>query len=507
MRYSTIGTCAFTLSVLWACSSSDGANRPSRAGDPEAAAAGAEDPASVLDDAPQEAAAAENVVTLKVGSVDDFVYVTVNGIRRKVVPVNGAVDETISSWFMPGKNRVRVQAVNTVAGASYSVQIRVDGSLALDANCANAPCKAGVTGGAGILFDQTYDIVTPNRPPARTLTVNGTAGGKIYINDAFTGASAPATFTLPQGEYLVGLGVGEGNPNGYAGQYYEQSVQLGTSNQTVTPSARPKLAFPNHTRVALLPIRRAFHGDSTPENTGVLSDEDITLMHGQTIATNTGYVQPFSYGLTTWDVALLATVEDTPFYRPADPQKEADVDRFLSESGLKSLQQAYDIIVYYYSVYTASGALVTNSPCCYWGLGQSIWFSNNGMRDQGVSPNSPNIYLLHESLHDYESYNDWRLRFYNGAEGTHGATIHGYLRGENSEPDFAKFYRELMRNQVAEVNTMRGGVDSPRPTNADLWVGVFDTMRRDVDWQSPASTTVPLAELAPRAQPVVPTMR
>jgi hypothetical protein len=505
MMYSRIGTCAFALGVLWGCSSTDGMIRANGAGEPESNSGSTEDRGSVLGDAAQQpAAAAENVVTLKVGSVDDFLYLTVNGVRRKVVPVNGSVDETISSWFLPGTNRVRVQAVNTKVAASYSVQIRVDGALAVDANCSNAPCKSGVKGGAGILFDQTYDVITPNRPSARKLTVNGTAGGKIYINDAFTGASAPATFTLPQGNYLVGLGVGEGTANAYAGQYHEQSVQLGTSDQTVTPSTKPKLAFPNHTRVALLPIRRAVHGDSTPQNTGVLTEKDISLMHGQTKATNTGYVQPFSYGLTTWDIDLLPTVEDTPMYRPADNETAGDVERFLRESGLTSLQQTYDIIIYYYSEFTATGARVENAPCCFWGIGQSIWFSNGGMRDAGASPNSPNIYLLHESLHDYESYNEWRLGFYLGADGTHGATTHGYVHGENGEPDFAKFYRDLMRNQVAEVNTMRGGVDSPRPRSADLWVGVFDTMRRDVDWQTSASNAVPLGQLVPRGQPLVP---
>jgi len=69
---------------------------------------------------------------------------------------------------------------------------------------------------------------------------------------------------------------------------------------------------------------------------------------------------------------------------------------------------------------------------------------------------------------DRAGESEWRLGFYNGADGTRGATVHGYFRGKNSEPDFAKFYRELMRNQVAESNTTRAGVDSARPSSADL---------------------------------------
>jgi hypothetical protein len=94
-------------------------------------------------------------------------------------------------------------------------------------------------------------------------------------------------------------------------------------------------------------------------------------------------------------------------------------------------------------------------------------------------PTGPNPALLHESLHNYEGYNSGNLHFYNGAEGMHGDDEHGYHSGSNGELDFAQYQRLYMRNQVAEVDSTRVGVPvSEPPPRADLWVGVFDTMRR-----------------------------
>jgi hypothetical protein len=442
-----------------------------------------------------------SVVTLNVSGVDDFVYVTVNGIRRKVVPINQSVSNLdISSWFRGGANSLRLQAVNTGGPASYSAQVLVNGSVVVDATCANAPCNPATPPGTGILFDQTYSISTPNRPAASTLTVNGTAGGKIYLNDAFTGLTVPGSFTLPQGSYTVGLGVGEGTTGAYQGQYHEQTVTLGASALTVTPSQTPPLALPNHTRIALLPIRQAIHGSGGPTNTGILSNSDITVMHGNILATRDAWVKPFSYGTTTWDVDLLSTVENTPIYRGPDPLDVPDAGRFLQEAGLTSLEQTYDIIVYFMSKFTASGAVVANDPCCFWGGGQLIAFPNHLTRSPDWPATRPNVYFLHESLHDYESYNDGRLHFYNGADGLHGGEEHGYFGGDGGEEDFLQYMRRFMRNQLAELNTMRGGVafNQTPPTNADLWVGVFDTMRRDVNWQSTGLTASSLLATAAR---------
>ncbi|HLV66022.1 MAG TPA: hypothetical protein VKY73_09415 [Polyangiaceae bacterium] len=426
-----------------------------------------------------------STVRVSVSGVDDFVYLSVNGLRRKVVPLGSTIsDLDISDWFVAGTNSLRVQAIDTGEPSSYTVQVTVDGVTVVNESCSSGPCQPGMLPGRGIVFDQTYSIVTPNRPPAEMLTVNGTAGGAIYIDDAYTGHVVPHTFALPPGGYIVGVGVGEGFTNQYVGEFYEEQVTLEDTAVSIEPTAGSPLAFPNHTKVALLPIRTTYHGDDAPENTGVLTQSDIDVMHGQTIATRDAYVEPFSYGLTTWDIDLLPVVEDTPLHRAAASNLSPDIGRFLDESGLRSLESEYDIIIYFFSKFTASGAPVANDPCCWWGINQLIAFPNHLTRDPNWPETRPNFYLLHESLHDYESYNQWRLFFYNGADGTHGGGTHGYPGGGNGEEDFLFFYRRFMRNQVAELNTMRGGVDfgSQPATSADLWVGVFDTMRRDVDW-------------------------
>jgi hypothetical protein len=111
-----------------------------------------------------------------------------------------------------------------------------------------------------------------------------------------------------------------------------------------------------------------------------------------------------------------------------------------------------------------------------------VAFQNGMVR--GSSPATPNVYLLHEMLHDYESFQASRLGYYYGLTGTHGAEAHGYPRGGNGEEDFITFYRAFMRGQVAEVAAMREGVPwtAPRPEDPDVWVGVFETMRLGVAW-------------------------
>jgi hypothetical protein len=443
---------------------------------------------------------AESRVTLAVTGVDDFLYVTVDGVRRKVFPVGPDATLDVSAWFASGNNTVRVQAENTGGPASYAVQLRVDEQLVIDETCSLAPCESDVAPGSGIVFDHTYDVATPHRPPASTVTIDGTADGQLYLDGAFTGHRLPASLTLPQGSYTVGVGVGEGTQGAYAGHYFEQSVSVGSSPITVTPTSGAALTQPNHTRLAILPIRTTFHGDETPQNTGVLRDLDVVVMTSQTIATRDGLLEPFSYDLTTWDVELLPTVEDVPLHRGAGPGEVPDTDRFLSEAGLTSLYGRYDSVIFFYSRFAATGDGVANGPCCFWGGGQQIIFMNQMTRG-GWPDDFQNYYLLHEALHDYESFNDGRLHFYNGADGLHGGEEHGYHGGDNGEADFLQWQRRYIRNQVAELDSMRSGVDfaSPPPESGDLWVGVFDAMRRGVDWSQQSLRAASLPTFAHRA--------
>lgn len=444
-----------------------------------------------------------NTVKLTVSGVDDFLYVWVNGVRRKVYGWGqGDTDLDVSSWFGNGSNTVRIQAVNTGGPVGYSVQLKVNASTVINASCFTEPC-GGLPAGSGIVFDQTYTVSTPFGLARQNLTATGVAGGKLYLNDQYTGLTVPTTLSLPQGTYTLGLGTSNDAPGAHTGAFYERSVVLGNAAQSVNVSQNAPLATPNHTSIAILPIRQAIHGAGGPSNTGVLIDSDISTLNSQAIAAREQYLKPFSYGLTTWDITVLPTVETTPLYRAADPGAAPDTGRFLNEAGLNYLNSQYDMVVFLYSKFTSTGADVTDSPCCFWGGGQAISFMNYTTRpSSGYAVNYPNVYLLHEAFHAYDSYSVARLFKYTGADSTHGSDEHGYFFGDEGEEDFVAYYRDYERGQVKELKTMRVGSTWPsRPTTADLYVGEFDVMRRDVNWNA-ALAAKSFQALAAKVAPV-----
>lgn len=423
-------------------------------------------------------------VRLSVTDVDDFVYVWVNGLRRKVYGAGQSdTDLDISSWFGNGSNSVRIQAINAGFSVAYSVQLKVNGSTVLNESCFSEPCS-NLPPGAGIVLDKTINVNAVG-PARQTVTLTGISGGKLYLNDQYTGLTVPASLQLPPGSYTFGLGVSTDVPGNSTGQYYERTVTVGSSALSVNVSQNAALNQPNHTRMAILPIRRTIHGPGGADNTGVLMDSDVIVMQSQAIAARDSLLEPYSYNLTTWDIDVLPVVENTPLYRDADPGASPHAYQFLIDAGLTGLYQTYDQVVFFYSKFKQDGTQVANAPCCFWGWGQEIDFSNHMTRGFW-SPNYPNLYLLHETLHDYESYQINMLYKYNGIDGTHGSGPHGYAFQEDGEEDFLKFYRFFMRGQVVELDNMRSGLawPSPEPMSGDLFIGVFDVMRRDVNWQS-----------------------
>jgi hypothetical protein len=439
---------------------------------------------------------------LTVSSVDDFLYVWVNGVRRKVYGWGqGDTDLDVSSWFGNGSNSVKIQAVNTGGPVSYSVQLKLNGATVIDESCFAEPC-GGLPVGSGIVLDKSFNVNAVG-PARQTVNVTGSSGGKLYLNDQYTGLTVPTSLSLPPGQYTLGLGVSTDVPGSSTGSFYEKSVTVGSGPVSVNVDA--PLNQPNHTRVAILPIRTTVHGVGGFENTGVLLDSDIPVMQSQAVAARDSLLEPYSYNLTTWDIDLLPIVENATLFRGSGSGSAPNTGQFLADAGLTSLYQTYDSIIFFYSKFRADGVQVTDAPCCFWAWGQDISFMNHMTRG-GWANDYPNLYLLHESLHDYESFQIGRLHKYNGIDGTHGAGAHGYGFGEGGEEDFLKFYRYFMRGQVAELDTMRSGISwpTPAPTSGDLFVGVFDVMRRDVDWSNPgftaAATSAALAGDAP--QPV-----
>jgi hypothetical protein len=406
-------------------------------------------------------------VSLTVEPADDFVYITVNGVRRAVVAHARVAEPDVTSWFFAGQNSVRIQAFNSAGPATYAA---IDGRTLIDERCSAVPCD-GSAQRDGLVFDRTYVISLPRLPAASQLTVTGTEGGHIYLNDAYTAKSVPSTLTLPKGRYQVGVGTGAA--------YYEQQLELSAAPTSVSP---PRLAAVNVTQLAILPIRTTYHGSSAAADTGILADADVEVLRGQAEATSSDWVLPFSYGLTRWEVSVLSVVENAALQRDAAADSGPDTDRLLREAGLTDLPQRFDSIIYLYSELTADGQPVQHQPCCFWGTGQMVAFQNGQLR--GGSASEPNVFLLHEMLHDFESFQTTRLGFYDGLAGAHGAELHGYPRGADGDVDYLAFYRAFMRGQVAEVAAMREDTawTGARPTAADAWVGVFESMRQGVSW-------------------------
>lgn len=425
--------------------------------------------------------------------VDDFVYASVDGLRKKVWYINEPEQlrrSDVTSWFGAGEHTLRLQAINTVGPATFGVRVWVDGALALEAQCPAQVCNGSPAPG-GILLDQRL-ILTTAGPPAQEVRVTSAAPGKLYIDDAFTGitttgTTVPVRVALPVGVHTIGLGVSDDSPPEYSGSYFERTVTLSDAAVAVDFAAdEAPLPVQELTRIALVPVRNFVVDTFAEAEIGVLADEDVSTLEELSVATRDEWLEPFSYGLTSWDLELLPVVEDVALHARTH-QSGPDAEAFLSEAGLQHLRDEYEIVLLYYDLFAADGSLLSGVvdgelvevAGMALGGGGTIWFNTLFAGIYG-DPTGPNPALLHEALHNYESHNEQALHFYLGADGLHGDDEHGYYSGDGYELDFALFQRLYMRNQVAELSSMRVNqpVVLPSSPRADLWVGVFDTLRR-----------------------------
>jgi hypothetical protein len=283
------------------------------------------------------------------------------------------------------------------------------------------------------------------------------------------------------------MGVSSDLPGKYTGQFYERNITL-NGPQTVDMAAEPPLPVQNITRVTILPIRTTVHGAGGPENVGVLRHSDIVSMQSIANATRDGYIEPFSYGITSWQISVQPVVEELVLRRPAT--EAPDTESLLTAANLQGLKAAHDIVLFLYSAHTATGEPVADNPCCFWALGQSIMIGSHLTRNWPAS--DPNYFLLHEALHSYESYNEWHLGRYSGVLGVHGAEAHGYRFGRDGDVDLVPYYRLFMRGQIAEPRKSPLTPSGSNSLSADLFVGIFDTMRKGMKW--------PIAESPRRAR-------
>ena len=95
-------------------------------------------------------------------------------------------------------------------------------------------------------------------------------------------------------------------------------------------------------------------------------------------------------------------------------------------------------------------------------------------------PGAPNQYLVYSMLVNYDVYQREARGYYSGLEGATGATLHGFPdESVSGETGYVAFYRLWARGLVAERSDMRvGSAPSAVPSEADIYTGIFETMRR-----------------------------
>ena len=422
-----------------------------------------------------------NKVEVQVDSADDSVTAYVDGVRRDswaIFDSRLGVRTDVSSWFGAGTHSLRFIGGNSGGPVNYKVRVWADNTLVYDSQC---PACDGTEKPQDISFDQTLQLSTPSRPAPQNVQITSTTPGKIYLDNGYTGlsttgTSTPVTLALPPGTYKLGLGTSNDTAPNYTGEYREQQITVASAAVSVNLSSAPKLSFTDSTNIVVVPIRHTIV-DPTGQ-TGNLTNEDVTAFQAQVNATRSQWLEPFSYGLNTWNVTFRPVVEDVPVHVKTTGSG-IDTDPFLCAAGLTSLRQNYDIVVFLWNLYDDSGAGLPVDFSAYGGGGQ-VWMNTYWTRRSDWPHTGPNPALLHEVLHNYEGYNSFNLGFYNGVNQLHGAAQHGYYNGSNGELDFALWQRAYIRGQVGELLGMQPGQNWPAPvtSNPDAWVGVFDTVRR-----------------------------
>jgi hypothetical protein len=293
----------------------------------------------------------------------------------------------------------------------------------------------------------------------------------------FTGESAPTSVAL-DGSHTVGVGTDDG-------QFIEFDVEAGSGDTTVgagtVVSNRPW-------RVAIVPVRTTIHGPGGPQNTGIVTDNDVVLFTEQIQATSDEMVVPFSYGTASWDIDVLPMVTDVELHRGSGTGEPPDGGRLIEEAGLSSVNEDYDFHIIFYGVLTEDGEQVDDEPCCLWGGGNSVALNNGwNVRERGPEPFEG---FLHEWLHVVEGRHGDDAPEPLSTGGLHGAqeTV-----GEDGSPtsQWLNAYRRFMRSQVAENrHPHRRVLHPPRRPVARSRRGLASVRRNDAGVEPPTPASV-----------------
>lgn len=196
-----------------------------------------------------------------------------------------------------------------------------------------------------------------------------------------------------------------------------------------------------------------------------LSNNEITKIMSNLFATNSNFVERFSYGLASWNFTLLPTLEEV-----VDITQTCSVLERPSYANM--LEQQYDVIMVVHSQKYPDGTNI-------WGrngghsIGQCVSFADASLPED---ENDPSELIVHEMLHQYENVQNRRIYTYVGAEGVHGAEEHGF--DDSGVDGWSTWYKLFMRGQVAEISSMRGGQNHlPVPVGSpEYFVGSFNSI-------------------------------
>jgi hypothetical protein len=381
-------------------------------------------------------------VEVRLYNVDDFASLYVNGVKfisTKYSTDTGRIE--VDQYLTKGINTLRFITHNNGGikpdnPMSYGYQAWVNGEMLLNSKCGQigvGGCEDNRNFPGGKVYEKVLKI-NINRASGQNHSVNikSAVKGGIYLNGEFTGKSSPSTLILPTGDYRIGLG-------GVNNRYQELMTKV-SSDQSVIFNDKYWLPAKKW-KILLLAIREAHLGNGTGGNqVARLTDVDIKEAYDDLIEVDNRWVQPFSYGLVSWDVSRL--IVENIRASITDQGDHINQDLFLQKAKLTSLKDKYDAITFFWpripntnDPWNAAGAI---------GGGGSMSIPNTWIR--GVKK-FPREVWLHEWLHIVEGVNN-NHGFFNGQNGLHGAEGHGYIGG--TEGEWLDWYRNFMRGAVKE---------------------------------------------------------
>lgn len=419
----------------------------------------------------------KSVVEIRAPFVDDLAILTVNGVRHPVghfhqPETERAAWRDVSAWFSGGANQIRLFAINTWGPQGLTFQLRLDGATVFDFACQVEGCVSRPNG--GVFVDRVIELPELRLPPSRKVTVTSVVPGKLYLNDDYTGLTTPATLELPVGSHRLGLGVSSDVPGALSGEFYEEVVTIAYRDVEIRLGDEPPLGPRNAARIAILPLRRARALDSG--GVAVLSDAEIPRFVSQLEATRDTWIEPFSYGLATWDITLLPTEEEIEMVGATYESFPDHACEVLQTAKYADLLSHYDVVLVHFSNYDAERQLEIGQSSA--GMGGRCGQIQSRVTAEWA-PHQPSPTILHALLYAYDTHHQTTLGRYNGLNGPDGASDHGFPEvGSQGETHWVEWYRYFIRGQVPErAELLPGGAPSAPESAPDFYVGPFSSFR------------------------------